>query len=214
MKIGIIGTGTVGQTLGTGLIKLGHEVKIGSRNPQKPEVQTWLKNNGNKATAGSFAEAATFGEVVFICTSWAGTQQAIQLAEPKNFKGKVVVDVTNPLDFSQGMPPTLAVGHTTSGGEMVQQWLPEAKVVKAFNIVTAAYMINGKFPEGNLDMFIAGNDEAAKKTVTDFLTAFNWNTHDMGGIEQARIIEPFAMLWITWGARNNTWTHAFKLLKK
>lgn len=212
MKIGIIGTGTVGQTLGTGLKKLNHDVMIGSRNPQKEELQKWVMASGGKG--GTFAEAAAFGEMIFICTSWEGTENAIKLAESKNFKNKIVIDVTNPLDFSQGMPPKMALGHTTSGGEKIQSWLPDAKVVKAFNIITAAFMIDGKFGNEQLDMFIAGNDAAAKKSVTDLLTAFHWTTHDLGGIEQSRILEYFAMLWITYGFKNNIWNHAFKLVRK
>ena len=171
-----------------------------------------MKETGGNA--GTFAEAAQFGEVVFVCLSWAGAENAIKMADAKNFKGKVVVDVTNPLDFSQGVPPKMALGHTTSGAEKIQGWLTDAKVVKAFNIITAAFMVDGKYGNDKLDMFIAGNDAEAKKMVTNFLTAFNWNTHDLGGLEQARILEYFAMLWIALGFKTNTWNHAFKLVKK
>jgi len=214
MKIGILGSGSVGQTLGRGFLALGHEVKIGTRDTKKPEVVSWVKTSGPKASSGTFSEAARFGEVVFLCTFWAGTENALALAGRENFRGKVTVDVTNPLDFTKGMPPRLAIGHTTSGGETVQEWLPDAKVVKAFNTSTAAFMIDGKHGNDQLDMFIAGNDPAAKKTVTGMLTQFHWNTHDLGGIEQSRILEYFAMLWIRYGALNNVWNHAFKMVRK
>ena len=121
MKIGIIGTGEVGRSLGTGLKNAGHDVMIGSRDIQKKELQDWAKETGGKA--GTFADCAKFGDVVFICTGWSGTQNAIALAGEENLKGKVVVDVTNPLDFSTGKP-RLAVGYTDSAGEQVQRLLP------------------------------------------------------------------------------------------
>ncbi len=211
MKIGILGTGEVGRSLGTGFKKLGHEVMIGSRDIQKKELQDWAKETGGKP--GTFADATKFGEVVFICTGWSGTQNAIALAGESNLAGKVVVDVTNPLEFSTGKP-RLAVGYTDSAGEQVQRWLPGSKVVKAFNIITAKFMTDGRLPDGQLDMFIAGNDPGAKETVKEFLTAFHWNTHDLGGIEQARLLEPFAMLWIWLGVTSNSWNHAFRLIRK
>ncbi|MBS1911305.1 MAG: NAD(P)-binding domain-containing protein [Bacteroidetes bacterium] len=214
MKIGILGTGNVGRTLGTGLIGLGHEVMIGSRDAAKPELQQWVADNGAGASAGTFADAAAHGEIVMLCTSWSGLENAIALATPANVAGKVVLDVTNPLDFSQGTPPRLAVGHTTSGGELVQSWLPDAHVVKVFNIVTAAFMVNGRFAEGNADMFIAGNNDDAKRVAAQIVTAFNWNCHDLGGIEAARILEYYALLWIVFGFRTGQWNHAFTVVRK
>ncbi len=213
MKIGILGTGNVGKALGTGLIKLGHEVKIGSRNADKPELTEWVNASGSHASRGTFAEAAAFGEVIFLATLWTGTENVIKLAGPDNFKGKILVDTTNPLDFSTGAPK-LSVGYTDSAGEQVQRWLPEAKVVKAFNIVGAPYMVQPPFSEGQPDMFIGGNDEGAKKWVTDLLTSFGWPTIDLGGIDASRLLESLAMVWITYGFRTNTWFHALKLLRK
>jgi predicted dinucleotide-binding enzyme len=214
MKIGIIGTGAVGQALGTGFARLGHDVKMGSRDPQNENLLAWVKKTGAHASGGTFEEAAAFGEVVVIATLWTGTGNAITLAGPKNFSGKVVIDTTNPLDFSSGMPPKLAVGHTDSGGEQVQRWLPGAKVVKAFNIVGNAHMVNPHFPGGPPDMFICGNDEGAKKTVAGILKAFGWPAIDIGGIEGARLLEPMCILWVIYGARTGGWNHAFKMLKK
>lgn len=213
MRIGIIGTGNVGRTLGTGLIGLGHEVMLGSRDAAKPELRAWVEANGERASGGTFADAAAFGELLFVCTGWAGTENALRLANPENFVGKVVVDVTNPLDFTHGTPPRIAVEYG-SGAEVVQAWLPGARVVKAFNIITAAFMVDGLFAEGKADMFIAGDDAAAKQDVASIVTAFNWNCHDLGRLEASRILEYYAMLWIVHGFNTNTWNHAFMMVRK
>lgn len=214
MKIGILGTGEVGQTLGVGFVNLGHEVKMGSRDPNQEKVKACLKKAGAKASAGTFAEAAAFGELAVLCTIWSGTENAIRLAGPHNLAGKVVIDTTNPLDFSAGVPPKLAVGHTDSAGEQVQRWLPDSRVVKAFNIVGSPHMVKPEFPGGPPDMFICGNDDQAKEAVTDLLKAFGWSVIDMGGIEGARYLEPLAMVWIRHFFRVNSVNHAFKLLRK
>jgi 8-hydroxy-5-deazaflavin:NADPH oxidoreductase len=220
MKIGILGSGDVGRRLGDGLVELGHTVKIGTRDSDKREVVQWVSNHGGeekKASAGTFAEAASFGdELTVLATAWEGTPNVIKMADPKNFVGKVVIDTTNPLDFSKGIPPTLAVGYSDSAGEAIQRLLPEAKVVKAFNIVGNPHMIHPDFPQGGPPtMFICGNDDDAKKTVTDsILNPFGWETIDIGGIEGARLLESLAMLWITYYFRTNTGNHAFKLLRK
>lgn len=210
MQAGIIGSGPVGQTLATGLLKIGYTVTIGSRDPAK--LADFAAKSGAKA--GSFAEAAT-ADIVFLCTSWSGTQSALNLAGAENLKGKVVVDVTNPLDFSAGPPPKLAVVYPNSAGALVQSWLPGAKVVKAFNIVTAKYMIDARLEEGVADLFIAGNDESAKAKVAEIAKAWHWGSvNDLGAIAQAYWIECYAMFWIQFGFKNNHWTHAFKLMKK
>jgi predicted dinucleotide-binding enzyme len=221
MKIGMLGSGDVGRKLADGLIEVGHEVKIGTRDPAKEQIVQWVRNHVDrgekqKASAGSFAEAASFGEMVIIATLWDGTVNAIKMADPaKNLTGKMVIDVTNPLDFSKGIPPKLAVGHTDSAGETVQRLLPDAKVVKTLNIVGNPHMIHPDFPCGPPTMFICGNDNEAKKMVIDsILTPFGWETIDIGGIEGARLLEPLAMLWITYYFRTNNGNHAFKLLMK
>lgn len=214
MKIAILGSGDVGQVLGTGFAHADHQVKMGSRNPQQERVQSWVKRIGPSASAGTFAEAAAFCEAAVLATLWAATQDVIRLAGPKNLAGKLVIDATNPLDFSQGMPPILAVGHTDSAGERVQRWLPESHVVKAFNTVGNPHMISPQFPGGPPDMFICGNDAGAKKTVTAFLETFGWSVIDLGGIEASRLLEPLALLWITYFFQTNNGNHAFKLLRK
>ena len=211
MKVGILGSGDVGLKLASSFLELGHSVKIGTRSPIK--VESWVAAHGTKAYAGSFSEAAKFGEIIIIATLWNGTASAIEMADAKNFAGKLVIDVTNPLDFSKGIPE-LAVGHTDSAGEIIQRLLPEAKVVKAFNIVGNPHMFRPDFSGGPPTMFICGNDEQAKKTVTEILSAFGWEAADIGGIEGSRLLEPLAMLWIVYYFKSNNGNHAFKLLRK
>ena len=214
MKIGIIGSGAVGRALGTGFANLGYEVKLGTRDVNQEKVKTWLTKTGPRVSTGSFADAAAFGEILVLATSWSGTESALKLAEKKNLAGKVVIDVTNPLKVAAGGPPTLALGHTDSGGEQVQRWLAESHVVKAFNIIGNPFMVNPQFPGGPPDMFICGNNTRAKQSVTEILTAFGWSTIDLGGIESSRYLEPLAMVWIIYGFRTNSWSHALKLLRK
>jgi predicted dinucleotide-binding enzyme len=218
MKIGILGSGEVGCRLADGFIEFGHTIKIGTRNPNQEKIIGWITNHGagEKVSTGSFADAALFGELIVLATSWAGTSNVIKIIDPKNFIGKVVIDVTNPLDFSQGVPPKLVVGHTNSAGEIVQHLLPDSKVVKAFNIIGHPHMVHPDFPGGGPPtMFICGNDKEAKKTVTDnILTKFGWDTIDIGGIEGARLLEPLALLWITNYIKTHSKNHAFKMLQK
>ncbi|MFI5251845.1 MAG: NADPH-dependent F420 reductase [Bacteroidota bacterium] len=214
MKIGILGTGAVGKALGTGFVNLGHDVKMGSRDSNNEKLKEWVKKSGVHASGGTFAETAKFGEAIIIATLWVGTENALNLAGPENFRGKVVIDATNPLDFSSGKGPKLAVGHTDSGGEQIQRWLPGANVVKAFNIVGNAHMVNPQFPGGPPDMFICGNDAGAKKVVIDILKEFGWPAIDIGGIEGARLLEPMCILWVLYGGKTRQWNHAFKMLRK
>jgi|SRR5919106_4056272 predicted dinucleotide-binding enzyme len=216
MKIGIIGSGDVGRKLGDGFIELGHLVKIGSRDPNQSKITAWISKHGKEnASSGTFSDTASFGEIIILATLWTGTLEAIQLANPRNLANKIVIDVTNPLDFSKGMPPTLAVGHTDSAGETIQRMLPDSKVVKSFNIIGNPHMIHPDFPGGKPTMFICGNDEGAKKIVTqDILSKFGWKTIDIGGIEGSRLLEPIALLWILHYIRTGSGNHAFKLLQK
>jgi predicted dinucleotide-binding enzyme len=212
MKIGILGSGDVGKQLGLGLLRLGHHVKIGTRDVSK--LSKWLEEADKKASTGSFSEAAAFGEIVFLATLWTGTEQAINLAGKQNFKNKIVVDVTNPLDFSKGAPPKLLSAPAASAGEKIQHMLPDAKVVKAFNTISAFIMIDAAREEGTPDLFIAGHKEG-KKFVTEIALEWGWHSViDLGDIAQAYLLEAQAMLWITYGFRNNSWSHAFKLLIK
>lgn len=214
MKIGILGTGDVGRALANAFIALGHEVKMGSRDAHNEKAVEWASTSGINASTGTFADAVKFGDVVVLALLWSGAENALKLAGPENFAGKVVIDAINPLVFEPGKPLALAVGHTDSAGEQVQRWLPAAHVVKAFNSVGHAHMFKPDFPGGPPDMFIAGNDAAAKQTVTGILHDFGWSTIDVGGIEGARLLEPLCILWVGYGMRTGTWNHAFKLLRK
>jgi predicted dinucleotide-binding enzyme len=214
LKIGILGTGDVGRALGNAFVALGHEVKMGSRDAHNEKAVAWASTAGINASSGTFADAVKFGDVVVLALLWAGTENALKLAGVDSFAGKVVIDATNPLVFEVGKPPMLALGHTDSGGEQVQRWLPSARVVKAFNIVGFPHMFKPEFPGGPPDMFICGNDGPAKETVTAILKDFGWPAIDIGGIEGSRLLEPLCILWVGYGARTGTWNHAFKLLRK
>src|SRR5450432_3362170 len=179
MKIGIFGTGDVGRTLANGFLATGHQVMMGSREAANEKALAWAKEAGagSAASVGTFAEAAKFAEVVVLAVAWEGAENALQLAGAENLAGKAVIDAINPLTFgARGLE--LAIGHTDSAGERVQRWLPAARVVKAFNSVGYAEMFKPEFAGGPPDMFICGNDDAAKKTVTDILMSFGWSTID------------------------------------
>jgi predicted dinucleotide-binding enzyme len=215
MNIGILGSGEVGQKLGGGFIELGHRVKIGTRDPNQEKIKEWIKKSGDSASAGTFTQAASYGQLIVVATSWNGTLEAIRMCDPKDLVDKTVIDVTNPLDFSAEGLPKLAVGCTDSAGEIIQRLLPEANVVKAFNTVGNPHMVHPEFPNGPPTMFICGNNDNAKKTViNEFLTKFGWESIDIGGIEGSRLLEPMAMLWITHYFQTNNGNHAFKLLHK
>jgi predicted dinucleotide-binding enzyme len=200
MKIGILGSGDVGQALARGFSSEGHDVKIGTRTPREGFV--------------SFAEAASHGELLVIATVWKGVKPAIDAAGAENFKGKTVIDVTNPLVMRENGPPELEIGHMDSAGERVQGWMPGAHVVKAFNIVGHAFMYKPDFPQGPPTMFIAGNEGDAKVAVTRILSSFGWETIDIGGIEGARLLEPMCILWVLTGVRTGNWAQAYKMLRK
>lgn len=212
MKLGILGSGDVGRELGRGLARHGHHVTIGSRTPDSEQLTEWKKETGG--STGTPAVAAAHGDWVLLATQWDGTRSAIDLAEPANLAGKIVIDVTNPLDFSQGGPPSFATEGHDSAGENVQRWLPDSRVVKAFNIVNARFMVDPEFADGPPTMFIAGNDPAARDEVSAFLGTIGWDVADLGGMQAARYIEGLAMCWIWYGFATNTWDHAFKLLRK
>jgi predicted dinucleotide-binding enzyme len=214
MKIGIIGSGIVAQTLGKAFIAEGYEAMLGSRTPLNGSLKKWqIENPGVKT--GSFADAAAFGELLVLATAGHGAMQAIQASGLKNLEGKTIIDVTNPISPE---PPEKGVLKFTSSlesslMEQLQKLVPEANFVKAFNSVCNSLMYKPSFKEGKPSMFICGNNETAKKHVTMILDLFGWETEDMGSVESARAIEPLAMLWCIPGFLRNQWTHAFKVLK-
>lgn len=214
MKVGIIGSGQVGQVLATAFLKEGYKVMLGTRNISKEEVIKWQRGNKD-GLLGSFQETAQFGDIIVLAVSGLAVEDAISLAGKEHFFEKTVIDATNPI---AAVPPDNGVlkFFTTledSLMERIQALIPDARVVKAFNSVGNAYMYKPEFPDGVPTMFICGNDEEAKKTVTNILTSFGWETEDMGRVEAARAIEPLCILWCIPGFTRNQWTHAFKLLK-
>jgi predicted dinucleotide-binding enzyme len=202
----------VGKSFARAFTAIGNDVKIGSRTPEK--LSDFVAQAGPRVTASTFAETARFGEVIVVATLGVGTEEAIRLAEPENFAGKVTIDATNPLDFIPGGPPRLAIGHTDSLGERVQQWAPKARVVKAFNTVGNTLFYKPQLPGGPPDMFICGNDAEAKKVVSRICSEFGWGVIDIGGIEGARFLEPMCMTWVVHGILSGGWNHAFKMLHK
>lgn len=214
MKVGIVGTGDVGKAVGRGFIALGKAVKMGARDARNEKAIAWAREMGANASVGTFRDAADFGDIVVLATLGVANESAITMAGPESFRGKVVIDTTNPLDFSAGMPPKLAVSGHDSGGEGVQRLLPDAHVVKAFNTVGNAFMFRPDFPGGPPDMFMCGNHEDGKAKVAAILRDFGWGVVDVGGIESSRYFEAMCMVWVLAAMRTGNWNHAFKLLRK
>ena len=217
MKIGVLGTGDVGKVLAAGFASRGHQVMIGTRNPSQQALSQWLKEAGKNVMTSTFAETAAFGEAIVFSIGWPNVESVIKLANPKNFTGKLVIDTTNPLRFeAEGQPPVLDVGHSNSAGETVQRLLPDAHIVKAFNIVGNPHMVDPDFPDGKPDMFICGNNAEAKQTAGQLIESLGWPAViDLGGIENARYLEALAMIWITHFFNNGfNGNHAFKMLRK
>ncbi|MGD0733301.1 MAG: NAD(P)-binding domain-containing protein [Terracidiphilus sp.] len=213
MKIGVLGSGEVAKTLAGGFLKHGHSVKVGSRTPDK--LADWAAKSSGGAT-GNFAEAAAFGELIVLAVKGGAAADVLRLAGVENLAGKTVIDACNPIEDA---PPDngvlrLYTDINQSLMEQLQREFEGAHFVKAFNSVGAASMVNPQFKQGKPTMFIAGNDEGAKKTVTGILDQFGWETADMGNAEGARAIEPLCMLWCIPGFTRNQWTHAFKLLTR
>ena len=198
MRIGVLGTGTVGSTLATKLASLGHEVRMGARRASNDKATAWAEGAGVNASHGTFADAAAFGEIVFNCTAGTGSLAALESAGGGNLGGKTLIDVANPLDFSKGMPPTLFLANDTSLGETIQRKFPEARVVKALNTVNASVMVDPGRVKGDHDIFVCGNDAAAKAEVTKILKEwFGWKgVIDLGDITAARGMEAYLLLWL------------------
>jgi predicted dinucleotide-binding enzyme len=198
MKIGVLGTGMVGNTVAGKLVSLGHEVKMGSRTANNEKAAAWVASAGKGASQGTYADAASFGEIVFNCTNGAATLEVLQQAGPASFAGKIVVDVANPLDFSKGFPPSLTICNTDSLGEQVQKALPDAKVVKALNTVNTQVMVEPSRVPGDHDIFMCGNDAEAKATVAKILREWLGWKHviDLGDITMARGTEMYLPLWV------------------
>jgi 8-hydroxy-5-deazaflavin:NADPH oxidoreductase len=208
MKIAILGTGMVGDTIGSKLIELGHEVMMGSRTSDNKKLKAFTVKHTGKASSGTFTDAAAFGEIIFNCTSGNGSIAALKQAGENNLNGKVIVDIANPLDFSKGMPPFLSVSNTSSLGEEIQKAFPSARVVKTLNTMTCTLMVNPSLiSKGDHNVFISGNDPAAKVEVKIILKSFGWsdkNIIDLGDITASRGTEMYLPLWLRiFGATNN-----------
>jgi NADPH-dependent F420 reductase len=214
MKIGIIGSGEVAQSLSLGLAAVGHEIMLGTRTPDKKELASWKKQIKKHGSVGSTTEAASFGEIVILAVAWHATEDVLQQIRPE-LSGKVVVDVTNPLQLRDGEAPTLSVGFTSSGGEIVQQSLPDSHVVKALNTIGHGQMSQPEYEEGTPVMFYCGNNKSAKGEVLALLKDLGWqDTVDLGDITKSRLLEQLTMLWVEYGAARNTWDHAFAILNR
>lgn len=212
MKVGILGSGAVGQALAKAFAGEGHEVMLATRQPDSAKGREIAEATGVKV--GDFVATAKFCELAVLATLWAGTESAIKLAGPENLKDKVVIDVTNPLEFGAEMPPRLAVGHDDSGGEQVQRWLKNSRVVKAFNTVGNAHMYKPDFDGTTPTMFYCGNDTSAKEVVKTILLSFGWEPADTGDLTGARELEPLCILWVKYSMTTGQWDHAYKMLRK
>jgi 8-hydroxy-5-deazaflavin:NADPH oxidoreductase len=203
MNIGVLGTGIVGETIATALTEKGHNVRMGSRSANNEKAAAWVNKSNNHATQGDFNDAAAFGDIVFLCLNGSHALDAVRSIDADSINGKIVIDLTNPLDFSKGMPPRLLQGlsNSTSLGEQIQDALPAARVVKTFNTIACNVMVNPKsINNGEHTLFLCGNDADAKNKVKHFLVdTFGWRPEsflDLGGIEASRGTEAYVPFWV------------------
>ncbi len=212
-KIAILGSGQVGQVLADGFLKHGHEVMRGSRDPGK--LENWRAGAGAKAHVGTFAEAAKWGDSVLLAVKGSAAESVVEQAGPQNLAGKLVMDATNPLADAPPQNGVLRFFTTLDDSlmERLQRKAPDARFVKVFSCVGSAQMVDPRLQGGPPTMFICGNDKGAKEQVKKVLEQFGWDSADMGGVEAARAIEPLCILWCIPGFTQNSWTHAFKLLR-
>ncbi|HRQ29764.1 MAG TPA: NAD(P)-binding domain-containing protein [Saprospiraceae bacterium] len=208
MKIAVLGTGMVGDTIGSKLIELGHTVMMGSRTRGSEKAKTFVEKHNGKATSGTFADAAAFGDIIFNCTAGVASLEALKMAGENNLREKIIVDIANPLDFSKGIPPSLAMCNTNSLSEEIQKAFPHSKVVKALNTMWCGLMVNpGMINGGDHSTFVSGNDPGAKDEVKQILKSFGWaedNILDLGDITTARGTEMYLPIWLSiYGATNN-----------
>jgi 8-hydroxy-5-deazaflavin:NADPH oxidoreductase len=203
MNMGVLGTGMVGEAIATKLVSLGHRTMIGSRSATNEKALAWMRKTGEGASVGTFADAASSADIVWNCTSGVASLDALSLAGTSTLDGKILVDVANPLDFSKGMPPRLAVANDDSLGEQIQRAFPSAKVVKTLNTINCDVMVDATRVPGEHTVFICGDDGAAKAEVEAILRqGFGWREiMDLGGITSARATEAYVLLWIRmWGS--------------
>ena len=196
MKFGVLGTGVVGQTIGSKLVHLGHDVMMGSRDASNPKAVEWANNEGSpRALYGTFANAAAHGEIVFNCTLGVASLEALYQAGADNLKGKILIDTANPIDYSTD-EWSLTVCNTDSLGEQIQRAFPEARVVKTLNTINCNVMVEPNKLSERTDVFVSGNDPEARKTVSKLLHDFGWiSVIDLGDIITSRSVEMYIVLW-------------------
>jgi 8-hydroxy-5-deazaflavin:NADPH oxidoreductase len=200
MRIGVLGTGTVGETLGTKLVEVGHDVVMGSRSAGNEKAVAWRDRFPERAGEGTFADAAAHGELVVNATAGVASLEALRAAGGARLAAKTLLDVANPLDFSAGFPPRLSVANDDSLAEQIQREFPDARVVKALNTMTAQVMVDPGLLRGQHDVLVAGDDDSAKAEVVGLLRSFGWREDavlDLGGIAAARGMESYLLLWVT-----------------
>ncbi len=214
MKIGVIGGNEAGQDIAAGLVELGHEVMLGGH-PGDLNLKSWSKKiPGHKGRIGTTTEAANFAEIAILAAAWHASEDVLQQIRPE-LAGKILVDISTPLIFEDDGPPTLSFGHDISGGEMVQQSLPDSHVVKTLNFISHRHIFRPKYKDGIPVMFVCGNNASAKEFVGELLDEMGWrDVTDLGGIEKSRLLEPLCLLWLEYGLAHDTWDHAFSVLKK
>ncbi|MBI3170012.1 MAG: NAD(P)-binding domain-containing protein [Chloroflexi bacterium] len=197
MNIAVLGSGQVGQTIGSKLVQLGHDVMMGSREEANPKAVVWAKEEKHNAVFGTFANAAAFGEIIFVCTLGSVTLDALYLAGAANLKGKILIDTTNPLDYSDEKHWKLTVCNTDSLGEQIQRAFPEAMVVKTLNTLYCTVMVDPEKLVETTDVFVSGNSATAKASVIKILHDwFHWKRIiDLGDITTSRAVEMYALLW-------------------
>jgi predicted dinucleotide-binding enzyme len=212
-KIGVLGSGEVGETLADGFLKHGHEVMRGTREPSK--LGEWKQGAGARGSVGTFAETARFAEIVVLAVKGTAAESVVKLAGPENLGGKTVIDTTNPIADQPPVNGVLRYFTTLDESlmERLQRLAPAARFVKAFSSVGKDLMVNPDLPT-RPSMFMCGNDEVARREVTEILDRFGWDTEDLGHAEAARAIEPIAMLWCIPGFLRNDWSHAYRVLRK
>ena len=199
MHVGVIGTGVVGQVVGGKLVSLGHEVMMGSRRAGNEKAVAWAAAAGERASQGSFADAAAFGELLINATAGMVSLEALRAAGAANLAGKVLIDISNPLDFSAGFPPAVVLPDEGSVGQQLQSAFPDALVVKALNTVSNPVMVDPELLDGSHLIFVCGDDAGAKTTATELLRSFGWpagDIVDLGDISASRAVETYLELWV------------------
>ena len=219
MNIGVLGTGTVGETIATALVQKGHSVRMGSRTAGNEKGAAWVQRTGERASQGSFEDVASFGEILFLCFNGAYALDVVRSIKGADLEGKVLIDLTNPLDFSKGMPPQIleGLGNTNSLSEEIQKLVPDAFVVKTLNTVNYKLMVDARLVNGgDHHLFLCGENEEAKGKVKDLLTRdFHWqqeNLLDLGGIRSARAVEAMVPFWVLLYRTQGTPLFNFKIV--